>query len=724
MNRRSQRILSLCVSGCLLTTLLPSYAFAGETTLISQQTKVSLEQAIRIVKDNFPVPQDLDDFRSGFNEFNGRKVWNLSWNATKGSNGSFSAEVDGTTGEILSMNHWDWQPDPSNTALNIADITMEVAKETASQLVQRLNSGKWQKLQLVTDINQSPFVSKDGNRQYNFYWQRIENQIPFPGNGISVAVDSKTGKVVNYQVNWTTAALPDTKGVISPEKAKEGFIDANMLELQYFFPRRDKAESKPFLVYRLTNPSEGAIDAFTGQPLIPKEQWIQKGYGSFAAGMGMSVSAVPSKGMDHATELRPEELKEISQADKFISRDQAIESIKKWLQIPKDITLRNASLSREWDSQYGWNIFWDGSEGKNLSCRVNALTGELIGYYHWDQSMDDSKNGELNRDGARQLAETFLKKIQPKRFQGVQLDNQQVPPEPRPLIQNPMRQTFSYVRKVNGIPFPDNRINVTVNTLSKEVTEYNLDWTEKEFPSSSQVMSTASINENFLNKRPLTLTYAQADDSKGNQSVKLIYQPLSASRMAAYPVLLDARTGQSLDWEGNIVDENKYDFKFNDISGIPLEAEIHKLGQINLFREYGSAFHPNESVSMVSLLRGMVMIKSPLSDNKTITDQEVIASAKSFGWVQGEVQPGDAVTREQLAKLTVRMLKLEPAAKVQKIYQLPFEDAASLSDGSIGYVALAWGLGMIKTDTNNLAPQQAVTRAEAAYALLQAMKVK
>ncbi|MBC7324836.1 MAG: S-layer homology domain-containing protein, partial [Moorella sp. (in: Bacteria)] len=151
------------------------------------------------------------------------------------------------------------------------------------------------------------------------------------------------------------------------------------------------------------------------------------------------------------------------------------------------------------------------------------------------------------------------------------------------------------------------------------------------------------------------------------------------------------------------------------------EKEINLLGQAGIFGEYGDAFHPNENVTVVSLLRAMLMARNGAWGYTDLKDEEILKRARDEKWLQEDLQGGATVSRETLAKFMIRFLNLERAARVEGIYKVPYNDAASLSPGSLGYVALTWGLGIIRGSGSTFEPGHSVTRAEAAAALVRAM---
>lgn len=294
--------------------------------------------------------------------------------------------------------------------------------------------------------------------------------------------------------------------------------------------------------------------------------------------------------------------------------------------------------------------------------------------------------------------------------------------DPQPLKEgkNPRIQRFNYRRVVNGVVFPANGMSIAVDTVAKRIINYNLDWKNLDFPVPEGVLTDQQANGAFLSKRPLTLAYAQIYTSGTPGEMRLVYQPTVPPGKPSFD-LIDARNGEPLDWQGKPLAQQPRAYHFNDIEGNFAAKEINLLGQAGIFGEYGDAFHPNEKITTVSLLRAMLMANDGIWGKVELTDEEILKRAKDRKWLQEDVAPGDPVNRETLAKLMVRMLNLERAAKIEGIYKVPYGDSSTLSSGTIGYAALSWGLGIIRGDGSNFMPKYTVTRAEAAAALVRAL---
>ncbi|GAB6274866.1 MAG: S-layer homology domain-containing protein [Peptococcaceae bacterium] len=712
----------------LLLALFPACA------LTEVRPAVSLEQAIRTVKVNLTIPKECTRFTSSYTSEQDHQTWSLNWNAPEEPGGSFNVQVDAKTGEILNMNTW--KPEKrSELGLRIPAVSEAKARQVADELLRRLLPERLPDLQPVTTEDQL-IPLYDGSFTYTFRWQRKVNGVLFPGNEVTVGVRGDDGQVASYNLDWTKASLPAAAGAISPVKARQAFERAGMLELQYFLPpsprpvtAEDEQKRCVQLVYRLYHPSGGVIDAFSGEPLVLPGKWLRQnsadsGKDQMVGGNKMTIPG------NTVVPLSPEEIKEIEKTAKLITKEEAVASVKKWVAVPKNLTLEQANLASHWQSPDVrlWHLNWRTDKNRTsgsryMSAQVNALTGELTGFDLSSPLAGAEKPGILDRAAAQKMAAEFLQKIQSQRFREVKLDEIDPLNEPRILKkgQNPPDQFFKYRRVVNNIPFPDDGMTVRVDTVTKRIIYYNLEWSNLAFPAPEGILGTKAATDAFLKIRLLTLSYVQVYGPSGPGEVRLVYQPLAAPGIPASD-LFDARTGEFLDRKGKPLSLRPRAYRFNDIAGNFAEKEISLLGRAGIFGEYGDAFRPGEKVTVVSLLRAMLMAKGNLWDGGKLTDQEILKRARKQGWLKEDLPPGGTVRRENLVKLLVRMLNLDRAARVEGIYRVPYADAASLSPGSLGYVALAWGLGIVKTDGANFVPGHEVTRAEAAVALVQTLK--
>lgn len=688
---------------------------------------VSLEQAIQVVRQNFVIPAEYSDFSSSLNQYDGGQAWYLVWNTPDRSGGNFSAQVDAVSGEVTGMNTWQA---PKGSTSRIPVISWTDARQTSSQLLQRLIPGRMASLVMIEDQEPSP-ISSSGPITYTVNWRRVANQLPVDGIAAWVNINAANGEVQGYSLNWSPLTLPGAQGVISPAAAQQSFIRNEIVKLEYknpeqIIPYTGKTPNKPMLVYIVDHPSEGAIDAFTGEPLVNAWEGRVTGSGGKEIG-GMGDEAGPTAPIP----LSPEEQAEVENIAGLLSQQQAADIVMKWAGGTPNLALRSASLDKDWRDREMriWSLNWfsPGIEGKSaryLYGRVNARTGELLSF-NMGLPVPDTANASLSQDQARSMADDLLRRIQGTRFGEFRLDPSAAGAMDTrlPVTEMPV-WNFRYIRLANDIPFPANGAEVVFDRLQNRITSYNLNWDYSDLPKAEGIVGLEEANRIYLQSAPLTLTYAPYySREKNDTEMRLVYLPKVPDGRPGFR-MMDAFSGGLLDHQGQPAAEAASAHVFNDIAGSYAENEITLLGKAGLMTEYGDAFHPAEPVQLVDLLQAMVGIYQGPETVRSITDSEVMQRALAQGWLKEALPPQSAVQRGLMAQIMIRSLGLEYLAEIGEIYQLPYRDAASITKDLKGYAALSWGLGIIRSDGVRFAPQHTITREEAAAALVHSLAVK
>jgi len=707
------------------------------SALGSEKAGITLEQAVQIVKDNFSIPEKFTQLSTGYNNFNNRATYSLNWNAiaVQQPSGGINAEVDATTGDIVNFNQWE---PPLRSSFKLPVLTDVEAEKIATGVLSKLASKHQAEMQLLKDEQQIFTLNNADPFTYNFHWIRIVNGIQFPENGVNVSISGADGQVRGYNFNWTQdLVFPEAAKVISPQKATQVFSDTPMLELQYFLPQMMNPQSpepqRVSLVYQLTNKYPGgAIDALSGNPVtIDPQVGIYRSMNAVSniPAATSTQGAIPASDSSTSQNTQVNSQQNSQGNSKQISRDEAVDVVKKIVEIPRDLVLRNSSLNPDWLNSHEqiWNLDWMSEpakmgEQRYLNARVNATTGELVSFNRSYAITPDDKSNPLSRDGAQRLAEDFLQRAQPEHFKLVKEESGIAYGAKMPSN----LQMFNYVRVVNGIPVSRNGMTVAVDTVAKQVMNYDQTWSNVEFPSASNVLPLNQATERFLKERPLVLNYSlifqQNSLQGGIPEVRLVYQPTMNNGMYM-PSLLDAITGDPVDWNGKSQSQWIKAHHYTDIQGNFAEKEIGIMGLTGAFGEYKETFRPNEKITTNSLLRAMVVAEGNNRD-RVLSDEDVFKIAKERGWLRDELKLGSEMSRVDLAKIMIRLIDMEPSAQVKGIYVVPFTDAQTIEADSLGYVALTWGLGILKIEGNAVQLNQTVTRAEAAYALVHAYALK
>jgi hypothetical protein len=175
-----------------------------------------------------------------------------------------------------------------------------------------------------------------------------------------------------------------------------------------------------------------------------------------------------------------------------------------------------------------------------------------------------------------------------------------------------------------------------------------------------------------------------------------------------------------------------YEADFADMKGHWSEAsvlELVKLGAINGYPD--NTFKPDANITRAEFVT--VIVKAfhlQAQTGKTFADTEnhwaknVIATAAAAGLVAGysdnRFGPDDPITREQMAAIVVRAVKLAAADKSAN-----FPDSADISDWARTDLATATAKGLIDGyEDGTMKPQANTTRAEAVTVILRALQLK
>ena len=701
------------------TTFLPH-------PLLADNPAVSLEQAIQTAKELFPVPPSYTEFNSQFISNVQGKSWVLRWQAREPEAGSLEVSIDADSGECINMNLWrpEKPADETGKALSEAE-----AGRIADNQLKRLLPKKAASLRCIKEPSLI-YLNGYARHSCNFVWERYENGIPVLGNGVRMEIDSQTGEVRSYSLDWLDVPLEEVGKAISREEALKVFQNEKMLRLEYKAPREvraygSKIKDKPRLVYIINHPSNGAINAITGEPLVLKNgQWEE----NTERYENMKMSAGGMGAADSAPRLSPEEIKELEKNSRFIGQDEATARVKKWIAIPADAVLSNASLERDWQNQERriWNLNWNRpATGKeetrdyNLWARVDALNGKI---YAFHQSSDEQPvNSELTKEAAFAVADSFLRKIEPKLAGQVKLDEQSGSRPPiLPLEKESQSQwDFSYTRLVNNVPFPQQGVSITVSSQDKRVVGYDLNWSEYDFPPADQAISVEEGNKVFLQAAPLTLCYTGIYRENSKPRLSLVYKPLAAAAQKDL-AMIDAISKAALDAGGTPLSEKPGPRSFNDIKGHFAEKEISLIGSAGLMADYGQQFRPDGTINTIAFLRTLLGVRDGIGNTDQGEDARVINICQQRGWVKEQVDAHAPLSRDYMSRVLVRSMGLERVAQNADIFVNPYPGDPSINKSNLGYAALINGLGLIPSSAD-FNSKQTVTRAEVAYALVRSL---
>jgi Zn-dependent metalloprotease len=210
-------------------------------------------------------------------------------------------------------------------------------------------------------------------------------------------------------------------------------------------------------------------------------------------------------GTSEPTKLNDEPMPEIKNEEPVkgaMDKDAAFKIAKELVSIPDDYTLESThyNSSNQWEPYGSWRLEFVKRENKEwkgtISFTINAKTGELMGYNHWNPELSEPTfPPTVTREKAQAIAESFLTTVAPKKSKQVTLNSNNT--NEKPIIDSRTNYYFQFVRAHEGIQFPQHYLMVEVNTEGKVINFYS-NWDEQVvFPKKQEIVTSEEALELF-----------------------------------------------------------------------------------------------------------------------------------------------------------------------------------------------------------------------------------
>ncbi|WZL72942.1 S-layer homology domain-containing protein [Clostridiaceae bacterium 35-E11] len=674
-----------------------------------------LETVIKTAKQKLEIPETFTEFHYDMYTVNGENIWNLSWRSKKDEDGNIRVAINGE-GKILEYNFHKYE---QYEGKKFPKYNRDQAKRVAEQFIKKMDENLLDQLKYQDNAQ-----NRGTEGMHAFRYTRMIHDIPFYENQVSIGVNSETGQVQYFYLNWTEdVSFPKPENIISLEAAQKFFEDQLGLKLIYRY-RYEDSQGVPYLVYAAKYPESYGIDAFTGRKIkIP--------YGGiYAKEESKAMDVVSNRGEN--IQLSPEELKAVQETAKFISKEEA-EKIARGifeLQLNPSLELSNANLSRDWPMRdvFTWHLYFretEKEEGQKVyqhtNVSIDALTGEVKSFYISDH-YEEEDQALYDENTSQKAVEAFLKKFAPDKFQQTFYDKQEEQVIPVMYMgeeKKSLSYTFTYTRKVNDIPFEDNYIRVRYNAVTGKIVSFDMRWFDIHFPTTNLVISFEQVYKKLFDEIQLELQYkGKARDiripfgqkEKKEPTIELIY-----GIKPGKPVSFDASTGEILNNNGTPYQEMKTP-QYTDIKGHEAEKQINTLAEHGIgFKE--SEFKPDIKILQEDFFRLLVKTVSFYGGNekeKDYIDNMYRYLIREGILKQEEKAPKATMTREEGVKFIIRVLKYDEVASIEGIYHYPFQDMKEVSEDLVGHITIAKGMRIVAGKNGRFGPKEFMTRAEAA----------
>lgn len=698
MNKKATIL--LIVLTMIFTSLVPSFSY-GE-----KQYGKKLEEVILKTKKLFEITSEYDKFNSNISEYDGRTIFNLSWQDSKKKLGNINITAD-IDGNIISFDNY--VDDYNRVENKVPKYSRDQAQEIAMSFINKVSPDiKAIKLSEDTGLDNLNDVF------YNFTYFRYVDEIKYREDTININVNKYTGEVSNYYVNWDRdIEFPSTDKIIEMERAKTLFKEKIGLKLLYKINREDyrpidmgSVENEYYLAYSVIEPDKG-IDALTGEKINVNY------YGPYYGNEGMGGEAAVEN------DISPEEQESIDQLKNILSEEKAQEKARQAIGIDDDYKLQDQNLYKSYknSTDYIWDMYFvnenKDNDSPNVNIGIDAKTGELLSFY---KNLEQNSKGKdtISKERALELARIYLDKQIPDKKDKIELIddmNNYIDLNIEPKIYN-----FRFIRKEKEVYVEDDNIYIGLDAVSGDIVSYSIDWYKGEFPNKDSIISIDEAYKILWKEIGLELMYVKVQNEnissntldKDNAVVKLAYM-LNSDK----PSIIDAKTGDILDYSGKPYKEMKA-ISYNDIEDSYARDKIKTLAKYGIGLK-GESFLPKEKIKQGEYIS---LLWKSIEQNRfeELSQEELYNRFIRSGYMlENEKNPDAIVTKAESVKYIIRIMNLEEVAKLQGIYKDIFKDQSEIEQGFKGYINLAYGLKILNGNgTGNINPKAELKREDAA----------
>lgn len=695
----------------LILILVFSFVFSFVTPLKTygqESNEKILEGVILKMKELFHISNDYDGFVSRVSSYNNEMNFFLNWTDSKEILPDISIHTD-SNGNIISFDKYDRKL--SEPTSKLPSLNRDEALKFGLEFIGKVDPKIYKEIELKESSN--PINTWD--RNYSFSFTRIVNDIPYTENNVYINVDMHTGDISNYYTNWErNLEFPKAVNIISLENAKENYIKDIGIKLvyktNYRYPRpmESSKDNKYYLAYSYIGERKG-IDALTGKPINLSN------YGIYT-GLNEKAMAEDAAGGDPAPIITPEERGEIDKLSGVKDINEVEKKAREILKLDNNYRLQNQNLYTNWQNPdeffYNLRFLKDSSERhQDIEISLDAKTLELISFYKF-RDIESSSKVSINKQEALEIAKDFIKQINPDKTDKIEyIENS--------AEDNQQHYYFNFIRKIDEIYVESDSISIGIDTVNKDISSYSISWYKGEFPSKDNIISLDKAYDVLFNKIGFGLSYSSIynyEKPKDNREIKLVY-----SVSQEKPTIIDANTGDILDYSGNPYKENKIP-TYTDIEDSFAKDKIITLSEYSVGFSTEN-FRPKEKIKQKDFLyllwKSINPYRTEIEADSDVIYKELIRQ----NIVKAEEKNGESVvTKEEAVRFIIRAMKYEKLAEISDIYKDLFKDGEDIAPNLKGYMSIAYGMKIIKGDGSGfIKPKYELLREDAASIIFEFM---
>ncbi len=671
-----KKILALIVTAAILISCVPAMA-ASET-----------ENILATAKSRIGSTEKYDEFdSSNWTNENGETVYNFYWYKNGENYESLNVSIN-KDGFVSYYDHYEDKYVDGKPSINNLDINK--LYESACKFAKQINPSYDGKIKVMPKKN----IESLNENSVSFDLRRFENGIEVEGDNGYISVSNDGTQLNSYTMNFSNGIKFDSSDkIITKEEAQKAYAENIGMDLIYDY--RYKGDEKViFPAYIANEKYLNYIDAKTGKLVTLKDIDYDMMYG-----MGEESMAVND--MKEAEEdFTDAEISEIEAIEGTISKEDAEKLIRenKILLVPSNYKVKKVSLNSFDDKcEYVFN-FTTKTRNDYIIVRLDTKSGKILSF---NKEKRGSK-GKISDDKAKTIAENAVKVLEADTQKEYELFEDDYD-----------KETYNFIRKVNGIYFSGDTIYVTIDKTNGDIVGYNNygygEFEDADFPELDNIITKEEALQILFERNELKPYYVlncSKEHMQKHDKATLVYKFNNETVLTEF----NAITGEAA-WDFN------NDKEYTDIEGHYAENAIKTLKNYTI-GYYESEFKPSQEITQKEFLAFVVNVIKESSNiliDENYDYEYDLRQAVRFGLVKdGESTPDVAITREFASLILARAMGFDEIANIENIFNCPFKDVTN----NVGQITILSGLKIINGDgMGNFNPQKTLTRGDFAIIL-------
>lgn len=718
--RKNKAALTALILAAGMISASPASVFAATSASVSApaadksgstsaKEDADMKKALTLAKSRISIPAEYSDFTYSASEKYAMKSYTFTWKVpddTKREKGEYTVVVKGG----IIREYYAPRKYRYSSGYRFSEYSAEQLENMALNWIYKVNP----EMKGCLEINGTPWITL-GSNNVSIRFRRTNGGVLVLNNNIAVTIDKITGEITSYQCDWwQNASFADASKAVSQETIQEIYRGEVKLKPWYRISYDyDTKKSTAAIVYQPQN--SFVYNALTGkhstmdedyEKLLDTDKYFYEDMvvceedeveaGEALDGAGASLTA--------AEQAALEEMSGLLTADKF----KALMIKDPYIKVTEKYIVESYDIYPDENAECGYSV----------SCSMLINNKDEYCRYYINADAKSGKVCSFNRSGgnpkaaldvskANKLAEAAAEYYYSDIFGGYKADTANTAPSVKTENYTETSRTMCYYRYENNIQVDGNRINVTVNS-DGIVTSISCHHTKDVDFGDGRIISADTALDKLFEQKSMELKYDGFTDLKSKPNTYLHYT------MPSW--YINAKTGKLCDYRGNPVEEKKQtaeECPYKDIGKSPYKDEIIRLYDHGVSISSDSSLKPEAKITkgeFEKLLSAVGGHGYPEPYMAVDYDDDSDDNGKNSS-------SNRSITRRELAKDFTALTGADKFAEFSGIYRSPFKDVKD-TDKSIGYIALAYGMGAIDADKNgNFGPDEYVTREYALHCI-------